>query len=122
MDTLESRRIIMPGRRQPGHWSMLRRRHSQRGSAAVGFALVMVPLITLLLGTIQFGWYFYTAQSASSGAREAARRLSVGDCQTGAQAQTYAAGQANVINFGLTFGTPGATDRTVTNPGALPAI
>lgn len=56
------------------------RRRNQRGAAAVEFGLVLLPLMTLLLGLIQYGWYFYAAQSASAAAREGARRIVVGDC------------------------------------------
>lgn len=53
---------------------------AERGSAAVEFGLVLLPLMMLLLGLIQYGWYFYASQSASAAAREAARRVIVGDC------------------------------------------
>jgi Flp pilus assembly protein TadG len=52
----------------------------EHGAAAVEFALILPVLAALLLGTIQLGWYFFVANSASSGAREAARRVVVGDC------------------------------------------
>lgn len=50
------------------------------GAAAVEFALVLPILVALLLGIIQLGWYFFVANSASGAAREAARRVVVGDC------------------------------------------
>ena len=52
----------------------------ENGTAAVEFALILPLLAALLLGTIQLGWYFFVANNASSGAREAARRVVVGDC------------------------------------------
>jgi hypothetical protein len=55
----------------------------QEGAAAVEFGLVVPIFIALVLGIIQFGWYFYAANSASGAAREGARRLVVGDCWTG---------------------------------------
>ena len=97
-----------------------RTRH-QRGAAAVEFALVMLPLIALLLGTLQFGFYFFTTQSASSAARETARRLVVGDCRGSGEAQSYAASQANVLNLTLTYGTPGAGQYDVTT-GSVPDV
>ena len=104
-----------------------RRRRDRRGAAAVEFALVMLPLLTLLLGTIQYGWYFFTSQSASSAARETARRLVVGDCDdttaSTTTAQTYARNQANVINLTLTYGTPDTSNTTdVTGAGVVPAV
>src|SRR4051812_4849868 len=104
----------MPIKRPSRPASPSRRERDRRGAAAVEFALVMLPLLTLTLGIIQYGWWFYTAQSASSGGREAARRLSVGDCQTGTQARDFAAKQANVMNLGLTFGTADG-DSAITN-------
>ena len=58
----------------------LRARRRESGAAAVEFALVVVLLLALLFGVIQYGMYFYSAQTGSSAAREAARRVTVGDC------------------------------------------
>lgn len=55
----------------------------ENGTAAVEFALVLPLLIFLVFGLIQFGWYFFVSNSASGAAREAARRIVVGDCWTG---------------------------------------
>jgi Flp pilus assembly protein TadG len=88
----------------------------ESGAAAVEFALVLIPLIALLLGMLQFGWYFFTAQSASSAARETARRLVVGSCTAGTDALTFARNQAHVASLGLTFGTPTSQNNV------LPAI
>ena len=69
-------------------WVLARRKcvaPRERGAVAVEFALDPPPLLTLVLGSMQYGWYFYTAQSTSSAARETARRLSVGDCQSAAE-------------------------------------
>ena len=83
------------------------------------FALVMIPLITLLLGTLEFGFYFFTAQSASSAARETARRLTVGECQATGAAQIFAQNQANVIALTLQYGTPSGASA-VSPIGILP--
>ncbi|OLT06697.1 pilus assembly protein TadE [Kocuria sp. CNJ-770] len=50
---------------------------SERGAAAVEFALVVPILLTLLLGVIEFGHYFNTQISATHAAREAARTMSI---------------------------------------------
>jgi Flp pilus assembly protein TadG len=68
----------------------------QRGAVAVEFALVMVPFIALLLGTLQFAWYFFGAQSASAAAREGARQVVVGNCW-GASFATYVKGQSSLV-------------------------
>jgi len=36
----------------------MRVERGERGAAAVEFALVSIPAIVLVLGAIQFGWYF----------------------------------------------------------------
>ena len=51
----------------------------ERGAAAVEFALIVPILLLLVLGMIQYGLYFWSAQGGSSAAREAARRAAVGD-------------------------------------------
>lgn len=65
----------MTKRANPPRWP-----RRENGAAAVEFGLVLLPLMTLLLGLIQYGWYFYASQSASAAAREGARRVIVGDC------------------------------------------
>lgn len=101
---------------------LFRSRDEQRGASAVEFALISLPLLTLMLGMLQYGWYFFSAQSASSGARESARRLVVGDCTGSGQALQFARRQANQSTLTLTWGTPGATATTVSTPGTLPAV
>ena len=63
----------------------LRRGRDDRGAAAVEFALVLTPLLLIVFGILQYGWYFNSLQSGTSAAADAARRLSVGDCQDGSQ-------------------------------------
>jgi Flp pilus assembly protein TadG len=58
----------------------LRRRRDQGGAAAVEFALVMIPFFVLVLGLIEYGWYFYVAQNTSGAASTLARKMEVGDC------------------------------------------
>ncbi|HEX2894819.1 MAG TPA: TadE/TadG family type IV pilus assembly protein [Marmoricola sp.] len=49
------------------------------GATAVEFALVMVPLVALLFGIIQYGLYFWAFQGGNDIARSAARLAAVGD-------------------------------------------
>jgi Flp pilus assembly protein TadG len=49
------------------------RRDRQRGVAAVEFALVLPLLLTVVLGAIDWGWYFFVDQLVTNAAREAAR-------------------------------------------------
>lgn len=50
-----------------------RARDRSRGAAAVEFALVLPLLLTLVLGTIDWGWYFFVDQVVTNAAREGAR-------------------------------------------------
>jgi Flp pilus assembly protein TadG len=52
---------------------------SEQGASAVEFALVMIPMITLLFGAIQYGLYFWAYQGGSDIARDAARLAAVSD-------------------------------------------
>jgi Flp pilus assembly protein TadG len=58
------------------------RRRGERGAVAVEFALVLLPLVVLLFGAIQYGLYFWAMQGGSDIARSAARVSSVGDVAT----------------------------------------
>src|SRR3954447_5442273 len=63
----------------------MRRTRSDRGAAAVEFALVLVPLLVVLFGSIQYGLYFWAYQGGSDISRSAARLAAVGkpaDCAT----------------------------------------
>jgi len=53
------------------------RRDRQRGAAAVEFALVLPLLLTLVLGSIDWGWFFFIDQLVTNAAREGARAGSV---------------------------------------------
>jgi len=50
-----------------------KRRDGQRGAAIVEFALVLPLLLTLVLGAIDWGWYFFIDQLVTNAAREGAR-------------------------------------------------
>ena len=56
------------------------RRRNENGAEAVEFALIAIPMLLLVLGIIQYGFYFWTAETTNSAARETARRVVVGDC------------------------------------------
>jgi Flp pilus assembly protein TadG len=98
-----------------------RRRRDEGGAAAVEFALIAgVVLIPLLLGIIQYGWYFYISSTASHAANNVARRLEVGDCWTGTQAADLVAAQVPTSTTfsksptDLSGATVGTTQITVT--------
>jgi Flp pilus assembly protein TadG len=75
-------------------------RDRQRGVAAVEFALVLPLFLTMVLGAIDWGWFFYIDQLVTNAAREGARTGSLvppPPTSTVGQA-TYAAQQAG-LNF-----------------------
>jgi Flp pilus assembly protein TadG len=89
----------------------LRARRDQRGAAAVEFALVLLPMLYLIFGTIQFGWYLYAMQSGTSAVGDAARRVAVGNCQTVSQVQTLL---KNKLGPATTASSPSGITTTVT--------
>lgn len=92
---------------------------TERGAAAVEFAMISMVLVTLMFGILQYGWYFFTTQATTSGAREAARRLSVGDCQGLNEAEQYAQSQANLTSLTLDWGSVGAPSAESTTGMAI---
>ena len=76
----------------------------------------MPLLAALLLGMIEYGYFFYVAQSANSAARETARQLSVGNCQASGAAQNFAQSTSG-INLTLTYGSPGNLNDTLPGVG-----
>lgn len=65
------------------------RRRDQRGASAVEFAFVLVPLLVIVFGLIQYGLYFYSAQTGSNTVNAAARQISVGNCDTDTELETF---------------------------------
>jgi len=55
----------------------MKRFRSDRGATAVEFALVLVPLILLLAGVIDFGHAYFQQLALSSAARDVARAAAV---------------------------------------------
>jgi Flp pilus assembly protein TadG len=65
------------------------RRRDEGGATAVEFALVMLPLLYLVFGIIQYGLYFYARESGTHAVGDAVRRLSVGDCQNETELKNF---------------------------------
>jgi Flp pilus assembly protein TadG len=58
-----------------------RGRRSEAGAVALEFGLIVgTILIPLILGVIQYGWYFYVAQTTGGATTHITRRMAVGDC------------------------------------------
>jgi Flp pilus assembly protein TadG len=64
-----------------------------RGAAAVELALVLVPLLVIVLGTIDWGYYFMVRQVATNAAREGARAAALGANNALAVATAHVNGQ-----------------------------
>lgn len=47
--------------------------HAERGQALVETAITLPLLLLLLMGIMEFGWYFYNQMSVENGSREGAR-------------------------------------------------
>lgn len=54
------------------------RRRREDGAAALEFGLVVPVILMMILGTIQYGYLYWSLQTAKATAREAARQLIVG--------------------------------------------
>ena len=62
-----------------------------RGSAAVELALVLPLLLTLVLGALDWGYYFFVAQVVTNATREGARAGSLHEDDAGASGDASAA-------------------------------
>lgn len=58
---------------------LIRARPADRGTAVAEFALVLPVLLLLVLGCVDWGWYFFVDQIVTNAAREGARAGSVVD-------------------------------------------
>jgi Flp pilus assembly protein TadG len=76
------RDAVLRGRRDQRWGTSIRARRTrdESGAALVEFALILVPFLLLVFGLIQYGIYFYAAQTGSHAVNTAARQLSVGKC------------------------------------------
>lgn len=75
-----------------------RRARGDRGSTAVEFALITIPFLVLVLGMIQYGWYFYVSQTTGGAASNVVRELQVGDCWGAGEALARARNQSPAVD------------------------
>jgi Flp pilus assembly protein TadG len=95
----------------------VRRRRTERGAAAVEFALIMLPLLYLVFGVIQYGLYFYGMQAGTSAVGEATRRLTVGSCQSTGELKQFLADRLGAAsNDTATTLNPVVTYKTAASP------
>lgn len=102
------------------------RREGQRGAAALEFALAMFFLAPLLMGMMQYGYYFYVSmnvvEAQHQGLVAAARTSGVG-CGAGASATQIAARTAAQVAAAAavtTYLTNNGLDTVLTLSGATP--
>ncbi len=76
------------------------RRRDEGGATAVEFALVLVPMLVIVFGLIQYGLYFYSAQTGSNTVNATARQLSVGNCQASGALQSFVDGRLGAASTG----------------------
>ena len=72
----------------------------QRGAAAVEFAFIMPVLLLMFSGILQFGSVMFLENHMTNVAREASRRVAVGEL-TQADATTMV--QGALVNWGITY-------------------
>ncbi len=82
-----------------------RTRSSQRGVAVVEFALVVMLLLVVLSGTIEFGRSFWYYNSLTRATRDAARMMSLADAETLTAVVPLA--QDTVVQEATAAGVPG---------------
>ena len=73
---------------------------SERGVAAVEFALAIPFVLLVLSGIIQFGFVLFLQSHVADVARETARRAAVGEL---AQADAVQFAQDTLLNWGVTY-------------------
>ena len=65
-----------------GRHLISRLRKDRRGTAAIEFAFVILPIAALLLGTVQLGVIFFANQTLDEAVFRAAREIKTGNSQT----------------------------------------
>jgi len=100
---------------------LMGRKRDQQGATAVEFALILVPLLVVIFGLIQYGLYFYSAQTGSNTANAAVRQLAVGNCQNATTFANYVnnqLGAAETANATITrvYKNPDGTTPTAPEP------
>ncbi len=73
---------------------------SERGVAAIEFALVMPFILLALSGIIQFGFVLFLQSHVAHVARETARRVAVGEFE---QAEAVQFAQDSLLKWGVTY-------------------
>lgn len=94
------------------------RKQSERGAAAVEFAIVLSLLLMFVFGTIQFGIAFNRNQGLQAAAREGARTASVGGTQANVASRVRQA-QSLFTSSDIQVRIESSTDHGVTYPNTI---
>jgi Flp pilus assembly protein TadG len=78
---------------EKGH-RMAKGRASERGAAAVEFALILPILLSVVFGIVEFGWAFGQQVSLGNAAREAARTMAIHWAESDAETEAISEGLA----------------------------
>ena len=73
---------------------------SERGVAAIEFAIVVPFVLLVLAGIIQFGFVLFLQSHVADIARDTARRVAVGEFE---QAEAVQFAQDSLLNWGVTY-------------------
>jgi len=73
---------------------------SERGAAAIEFAIVVPFVLLVLTGIIQFGFVLFLQSHVADVARDTARRVAVGEFE---QAEGVQFAQDSLLNWGVTY-------------------
>ena len=95
-------------------------RASERGAAAVEFAIVVPVLITLLLGIMEFSRVYNAQASLSAAAREAVRVTAMADRTATAQAAAQINARTAAKNTAVSL-QPGLQDSAIQFGAACPS-
>ena len=74
-------------------------RRRERGAAVVEFALVLIPLLLIILGTIDWGYYFYVREVVADAARAGARAGSLDPASAASTARATATTLLTSLNL-----------------------
>jgi len=97
-----------------------RTRYGQRGSAAIEFALCLFVLVPLMLGVLDYGYYFYIALNvveAQQAGIMAAAKSAVNDCTLTANSAAKTSAVTNAENAENAYLTAAGLSSTVTTVG-----
>ncbi|WP_394831308.1 pilus assembly protein [Pendulispora rubella] len=100
----------------------MKRIHSEHGAAAIEFALVLLPFALLLLGTIDYGWYFFVDLACTNAVREGARTATTipGACPNSTATTTGETAAAQALSGLLPSGYAPNIDVTCTTVAGSP--